>query len=409
MVSAPHPRIVPALWLLVGVCIHVPTYAATHDASIEQGGIHYACSPGAIKTIAADMSAYLRRLGIAEDQIVAAVNPAGGSAQYTLNTPAQDTVTLDLKNRPALQIRDETVSLPASRGKFRQVTTVSRKEILLSLMQHGRLTEFRGRACNVAALRQHVELRQNIAAWGEELYWVWPDGEAAAWNATYWQRGTPLPGHPLREALMDVFVHPERYAIGCYTASKLVMVQGVLDYFGRVRPNHARLQRIERRLQTDGEPLAGIEPRRMWDFEADFDPTEAERPGKLLTISDRIAPGNFVAGDWVHLRNTDPQSYLKTGYEGSNPIYLGRNRFSDYFNDHGHAYSYEQKLDEVYQWRNGVFSRSRHASKIQPLSPEDYARLALTPAQGGLQTDRRTGPYFFGFETLPPLPATTPR
>ena len=116
-----------------------------------------------------------------------------------------------------------------------------------------------------------------------------------------------------------------------------------------------------------------------------------------------VAARHFVPGDWVFFRNTDPVSSRKTGYEGSNAIYLGRNRFDDYYNDNAHAYSYREKLDEVFQWRNGVFSRSRDADRIQPLAERDFEQLGATPADGGFVTDLRVYPYFFGTEELPAL------
>lgn len=366
-------------------------------------GIRYTCAPSRIGIVTADMTDYLRALGIAPELVTTRIDLTQGIALYTLNTPPDDTDTLTLKDRPEMAIHDETVELPNGDGKYRRIAVVSKKEILLSLMQHGRLTEFQDQACDVEALKEHVGLRQNIAAWAGELHWVWPDGDAAQWNKKYWTRGTPNRRHPLHEALADVFVHQPQYSIGCYTAAKLVIVQGVLDYFRRVKKSPARLKQLERRLWADGEPLSGIEPGRMWDFEPNFDPRDADRPGKLMKLVSPVAPKNFVAGDWIYLLNTDAMSYRKTGYEGANPIYLGRNRFADYFDDHDHAYSYEEKLDEVYQWRNGVFSRSRDAAKRKPLTQEDYERLSHAPVDGGLQTGLRTFPYLFGFEALPPI------
>jgi hypothetical protein len=194
---------------------------------------------------------------------------------------------------------------------------------------------------------------------------------------------------------MDLFLHQNRYAIGCYTATKLIMVQAVLDYYHRVKKDPQRARRIEEIVLADGEPLEGIEPGNMWSFEADFDPRNLGQPGKLLDIQTNVAAGNFVPGDWAYLLNTDVATQQKTGYEGSNAIYLGRNRFDDYYNDHGHNYTYEQKLDEVYQWRNGVFSRSRDAKKIKPLSPSELSRLGNTPAAGGIQLDIRVSPRHF--------------
>lgn len=349
------------------------------------------------------MDAYLASLGIAPGLVVKKSDRSGGTLVYTLSTPQGDFDTLSLKDRPELKIRDEVVRLPGQHGRARKVQTVSRKEIVLALMQRGRLTEFQGRNCAVAALRDHVGIRQNTVAWAENLNWVWPDGETAEWNGKYWRRGTPRAGFPLHEAVNDAFRNQSRYSVGCYTATKLVMLQGVLDYYRRVKKDPTQLKRIEDRLLADREPLLSIEPGKMWAFEADFDPKTLNRPGKILTIQYGVAPRNFVPGDWVYLLNPDPVSSKKTGYEGSNAIYLGRNRFADYYNDHSHSYTYRQKLDEVFQWRNGVFSRSRDAARIKPLSEQDVERLGAPPAQGGIVTDLRVFPYFFGTEDLPAL------
>ena len=142
----------------------------------------------------------------------------------------------------------------------------------------------------------------------------------------------------------------------------------------------------------DKDPLVDVEPGIMWSFEKDYDPKNLTQLGKLLTIQQNIAAKNFVPGDWAYILNTDPISSQKTGYEGSNAIYLGRNKFVDYYNDNNHAYTYLEKLDEVYQWRNGVFSRSRDAAKIKPLSSDDFERLGKSPSENGLIQSFRVFP-----------------
>ena len=72
-----------------------------------------------------------------------------------------------------------------------------------------------------------------------------------------------------------------------------------------------------------------------------------------------------------------------------------RNRFDDYYDDNNHSYTYEQKLDEVYQWRNGVFSRMRDANKIKRLTAAEQLLLGNTPDSGGLQLDIRAVPRYF--------------
>ena len=355
-------------------------------------GLRFACKAGQIRTVERDMAAYLASMGIAPELVAKKTDPPNGILVYTLNTPKEDTDTLNLKERPELGIRDYFVSLPAKNGKFRRVQTVSKKEILLALLQHGRLTEFTDAGCSVAALKEHIGIRQNTVAWAEYLSWRWPDGGYAKWNGKYWKRGSPQPGHPLHEAINDAFINQSKYSIGCYTATKLVMVQGVLDYYHRIKKDPLQLKRVEDLLSADKEPLVDVEPGKMWDFEQDFDPEKLKRPGKLLKIQYGVAPRNFIPGDWAYFLNTDPVSSKKTGSEGSSTVYLGRNLFVDYFDDHDYSYTYEEKLDELYQWRNGVFSRSRDHEKIKPLTKLELERLMKTPAEGGVVLDLRAYP-----------------
>lgn len=359
-----------------------------------QADIQFSC-PSQLQVLQREVPVYLRRLKIRTEHVVQTVDVQSGVLTLALSVSPESTRTLDFFERPEFSLMAETLRLPAAGGKSRLVSTVSKKEIALALLQRGRLTTFKDDGCSLTALADHVGMRQNIVAWAENLNWSWPDGGYAKWNSTYWTRGTPNPGVPLHTAVMDAFLHQDKYAIGCYAATKLVVIQGMLDYYRRVRPNLVKARRVEEALLVDGEPLLGIEPSSMWSFEADFDPKELDRPGKLLDLHANVAAGNFVPGDWAYLLNTDATTVEKIGYEGSNAIYMGRNRFDDYYNDHRHSYTYEQKLDEVYQWRNGVFNRSRDEHKIKQLSAADLTRLGSTPTAGGIQLDVRVAPRHF--------------
>lgn len=374
-------------------------------ANATPAGIQFACGQSMQPAIRLGMTHYLRELAIPDVLYRVTTDAGSGSITYTLATPESDHNTLNLHERPGYDVGEETLSLPQLNRPPIQVRTVSRKEIALALMQRGRLTVFSGAACDLQALKDQIGLRQTIVAWSELLHWVWPDGGAASWNKRYWHDGTPSRDKPLHHALLDAFTNQRRYAIGCYTATKLVLLQGVTDYYRRVRTTDNLSPLVLRRVWQDDDPLVNIEPGDMWFFEEDFDPREQGRPGKLVKIQYGVAPMNFVPGDWAYIVNTDVNTHHKTGYEGSNALYLGRNRFDDFYNDHDHAYSYEEKLNEVYQWRHGVFSRSRDAARIQPLSPQDFERLGLRPAQGGLVKGYRVVPYQFGYEPLPTIPA----
>ena len=350
------------------------------------------------------MAMYLRELDI-DRHLVVMTEQADGALIYTLATPENDTNTLSFHEREQYRLIDDTLRLPLNGGKTRMVSTVSKKEILLALLQHGRLTNFSGEACTLDALRDHVAVRQNIVAWTGVLQWGWPDGDAAYWNTKFWDKGTPLASVSVDQALLDAFQNQEKYSIGCYTASKLSYAHGVLDYYGRVKKSPAKAALVRTRLMHDKDPLVGIEPAAMWNFEQDFDKATRDIPGKLLGIRRGVAADNFVPGDWIYLLNTDKATAKKIGYEGSNAVYLGRGKFDDYYNDHQHSYSYTEKLEEVYQWRNGVFSRARDADKAKPIDSKDIARLSKTPAHGGMLLDLRVAPYLVGYEDMPELPA----
>ena len=362
-------------------------------------GIRFSCSPQELDRISQEMTHYLRGLQIEPDWY--AEQRSATALTYTLRTPQEDTDTLGFIYRPEYRLASERVQLVGARRRVRAVDTVSRKEIVLALMQHGRLTELSGAACRVAALAEHVELRQNIVAWTQSVSWVWPDGGPASWNNRLWLDGTPRQLKATPEALQDAFLSPEKYGIGCYTASKLAVAQGTVDYYLRIRRDHPGRPEVLARLLSDRDPLVGIEPAAMWHDDASE--ADADRPGKLVRLLHNVAPRNFVPGDWIYIVNTDSQSRSKIGYEGSNAIYLGGNRFDDYYNDNQHSYRYDEKLAEVYQWRNGVFSRHRDFARIRTISPSERMKLDLPPEQGGLVEAFRAVPYFFGYEALPAL------
>lgn len=362
-------------------------------ASAAQGGLYFSCTPEQQARFEPAMAQYLKSLEIKEPWVVKAAS-SGGPLIYQLSAQLAATSTIHLAQHPELDVKDAIVELPTKKkGQTRAVLTSSQKEILLALLHPARTTHA---PCDIQALQDHVGIRQNTVAWAERLMWQWPDGGPARWNKKYWNRGTPK--GDVVAAVNDTFLQQKKYAIGCYTATKLVVAQGVLDYYARVRPDANRLKEVSARLWRDQDPLINIEPPAMWVFESDFNPADLEVSGKLLKLTHNVTPEHFVPGDWAYLRNTDSATNEKTGYEGSNAIYLGRGKFDDYYNDHNYSYTYLEKLDEVYQWRNHVFSRSRDMGKVTPLTTREIYRLGATPEQGGLVMEYRAVPYFFGHE-----------
>ena len=187
-------------------------------------GIEFICPAERLPRIRQDMARYLAELAIAPALFAVQQDEAAGKLRFTLTTPAADTNTLDLAERPEFGIPQHVSWLPTASGESRKVVTVSPKEIVLALMQHGRLTVFAGRACDIEALRDHVGIRQNTVAWAEILRWGWPEGSPSKWNPKYWKAGTPRKRYPLWQAVNDAFFHQDKYEIGCYAAARLVLV-----------------------------------------------------------------------------------------------------------------------------------------------------------------------------------------
>lgn len=375
-------------------------HSAMEDSPPPQtsDGIAFVCAARSLETLQQDLVRYLQSEGIAPQAYRTHMDSARGWLQFQLADTRTTSNTLNLIQRPEFELREALVTLPAAQGKKRVVLTTSKKEILLALMQKGRQTRFEGKACSVQALADEVGVRQNTVAWAESVTWVWPNGGPARWNTRYWKRGDLVRPGTLRRAVMDTFLQPQRYAIGCYTATKLVIMQGQLDYYARVRPDPPKLKALENRLLHDGDPLVGIEPGHMWFFEDGVSTQDLQREGKITRLIDAVDITNFVPGDWAYFLNTDPDSYAKTGYEGSNAIYLGRGKFDDYYNDNNHAYTYAEKMQEVFQWRNGVFSRSHDLAKTQLLTTGEIRALGNSPQDGGLQLPYRAVPWLPAYD-----------
>lgn len=409
-----NPR--PHLWRLVRAALAITLLSGpltgsceAPAASIANEGLVFRCSPKQLLKIQRDMASLLDALHIDRQLVAIRKNPSETSIAYTLRTPVDDTSTLDLIHRPEYWITETPVALSSKAYGHRLRRTVSRKEILIALMQHGRSTLFEGQACAVGALDEHLRLRQHIVAYAEDLEFQWPEGGEARWNRIFWNRSVPREPTRLHRALADMLTHSRRYSIGCYLAAKATYTFAILDFYRQQKNQTVVEQEVLRRLSVGDSLFDQVEPAAMWSFEADFDPANAAHAGKLLKLQRDVAPKNFIPGDWVYFYNTDPHSHAKTGYEGSNSIYLGRGLFVDFYNDVEHKYTYEQKLAEVYQWRHGVFSHSRDYTKSRLLSKQRLEELSQPPSAGGLIPNMRAIPYLFGHESMPSLtPAGAP-
>lgn len=380
------------------------------DAPPKNSGLSFSCSPEGLKTVQKEMAAWFIALGIDPSLVVQKGRPEQGNLLYTLNTPESDTTTFDFYKRPQYQLKDDTLTLNYADGKKREIKAVSQKEILLAFMQHGRLTEFKDGDCSISVLKDHIGVRQRIAAWTENTWWNWPGDNnpgATAWNYDLWTHdGTPKKGVSAQAAFADVFTNPLKYAPYCYTASKLTVTNGILDYYKYVKNDPATLDKLETRLWLDGDPLVDIDPTLNADNvsivgtgKPFVDASAIIKGGKLIDATFNVSPNNFIPGDWAYFLNTDPRSANIRGFEGSNTIYLGRDKFDDYYHEHGGSFSKTEKLEEIYLWQGeGIVPKPNII-----ITDAIREKLNHTPTEGGIVENFRWVPYRIGGNPLPPF------
>lgn len=377
--------------------------AAFFYAAAAQAGIEAYCeSPSQALGLQTEITNYASSLGA---QAFISSTSVGNKVTLTLNAPYSEKPTYRLKTFSQLKLNYETVVLPlppkqdVAIVKPTKVNTVGKKEIFLALAHPARKTTLPG--CSVKALSEHVELRQHIVAWTENLQFVWPEGEPAFWNESLWEKGTPLNLSKTHEALLDAFQYPQKYSVGCYTAAKMVYAHAILDFYQRVKKDNEKANLVKERLLRDSDPLVDIEPPRMWESYPEYDYKDHDVSGKLLRLEDDVSEKSIVPGDWIYMLNPDPVSFKKTGYEGSNAIYAGLDRFASYYDPTGDRYTTVEKVNDVYQWRHGVFDRPRDLHKEEKVSAEFLESLLAPLGKGGMLVPIRAVPYFFGYESIP--------
>ena len=366
----------------------------------QRGGILFNCPATNLDDLSSGVQFYLSSLEIPISKYVISEDKNLGLLRFSLINPTNSTNTLNLIDHPDLGIKEELVEIPRGKRTI-AVLTVSKKEIALSMLQNGRTSQFKGRTCNLDALKDQIGIRQNLVAWTESIEWMWLDSKPARWNNRYWIKGKYNPNFSLDIALEDIFIHPRKYFFGCYTATKILIVSSALDYYKRIKHDPITYKAITNKLLNNGDPLGAIEPSVMWSFESDYQKTYPDphdhidgidSMGKLVSLSQPVPSDNFIPGDWAYFANTDEVSSKKNGYEGANTIYLGRGLFSDYYNDNNHHFTFKEQIDEVYQWRNHVYSRPQDNRKIIPLSEADIEKLSKNITEGGLLLDYRAIP-----------------
>lgn len=366
------------------------------DGAVEKHeGLRFKCPEKMLNTIQRKMSYLFDKYELDSTLVKVKRDKDAGTLEFVLNTPESDTSTVDLYKRSQYKLTDEVLKLPMNDGTIKEVSAVSKKEILLALMQHGRLTEFSGKSCDVEALTDHIAIRQNISAWVEASSWKWPDiefGGKVKWNNDLWTRGDLNKGVRPSVAFADVFKSPEKYQLACYSMAKIAMAHGMMDYYTRIKPRPRIVAEMEKNLMIDNSVLDDIDP----SLDVD-NVTAVEKGKKLLDASKVTMPGkvldgqlgvdgkNWIPGDWGYFLNPDKKSAGNSGYEGSNSIYMGRDKFDDYYHEHRGSYTFREKLEEVYEWRDKSIQK--------PITEAMLEQLAKTPGKGGIVENYRNVPF----------------
>lgn len=100
-------------------------------------GIQLKCRDSSSEQGSRAMEAYLAELRVKKGLWSMVEGKTPGVMTYRLTTAGGDTSTLDLLNRPEYWVMEEKLRLTGGRV----VSTVTEKEIVLSMMQRGRLQE----------------------------------------------------------------------------------------------------------------------------------------------------------------------------------------------------------------------------------------------------------------------------
>ncbi len=271
-----------------------------------------------------DFVKYLGDLGL-QDKAFGFGAPGKDSAAFNLVGATGN--TLDLRDRFNLGAND------------------LEKEIVLGMLERGRTFEFG----SFTEFRDSIKIRMAIVENATKDVFDFGTVEDAKRNPKFWiERSNP--DKPSRKffcvkddvapsaAIRDAFKPSDdkSYALSCRRALELLMVKGYLDVYSKDQGAIARFDK----LFGHGEPAK--------DF---YD--------RFLVYEDPVAHGNIAPGDWVRFINPDfsvRANGENSGMEGSNTIYLGGDRFADYYG--GQPRTFDDNLFRVYEWNHKGANRT---------------------------------------------------
>ena len=298
-------------------------------------GIQFNCSAEENAKLLGEFDKLFHEFGwTAPPLIKTLVNKKGTQLTFSLNTADSDTSTIDLFQRNEFGIKADLDPFTDRKGKTQNYEVASQKEIIASLLQHGRLSEFDKSFCTFEKFMEHVRLRQNIVKWGVRAMWSFPEDGVTKTNPKKWNEDWSLkPGVKSSDAIADAFIGDYNYEIGCTKACQKIMAQGILDFFKNVKKDKAISEHLD--TITAPYPLDTMEMTVNGDSKKDM-----VKEGTLVDRHFKVPADHWVPGDWGWIKNPDDESAAENGLEGANIVYIGRGLFVVYYeNDHDRTYS----------------------------------------------------------------------
>lgn len=355
-------------------------------ATGTDGGILFSnCPTDAKEALLRELPSYFSENGI--DKSWYSLDSLSGGLNVALNTPKHDTGTLDLCEREKYGIVSLSETYKGESGNVR-IRIPSKKEILLAMMQHGRTSEFENAFCSVAALNEHIEIRQNTVRWGKTAEWEFAEYRKVVKNTKLWNESvldwTVKPGTKAEDAVLDMFLGDDNYKLGCTKAVDAIEAQGPIDHFMRKCQTPIKVAAMRRLMGN--EPVNDVED-------------------KYLKKVHGVDPRNWIPGDWGWIRNTHEKSSDMKGFEGSNIVYGGCGGFIGYYKNNPASRPLESKVARVYNWR---FLAPGEEESNREVSSELLETLVKDPSENGLLRHVRLFPKNFFPELQGPSQNSAP-
>jgi hypothetical protein len=126
------------VWRLIAALVWSCQALACHAT------LSFDCPGTDLNGLAKSLGQYFQSLGVSPDAYTAHLDVSNATLQIVYVDLIHGTDTLGLIHQVGLDLREELIQMPSEGSKPRTVVTVSKKEILLALLQSGRISELLG-------------------------------------------------------------------------------------------------------------------------------------------------------------------------------------------------------------------------------------------------------------------------